>query len=50
MITNIFVICGILFFASVLIVAAYINIASSKGRDHESEDWKHMENVRKQKK
>lgn len=50
MITNIFAICGILVFASVLIVIACINVASSKGRDREAEDLEQLENIRKQKK
>lgn len=49
MITNIFAICGILVFASILIVVACINVASSKGREREAEDLEQLENVRKQK-
>lgn len=48
MITNIFAICGILVFASILIVAC-INVASSKGREREAEDLEQLENIRKQK-
>ena len=44
MITNIFAICGILVFASIL------NVASSKGREREAEDLEQLENIRKQKK
>lgn len=50
MITNIFVICGILVFVSILIVVACINVASSKGREREAEDLEQLENIRKQKK
>lgn len=49
MITNIFAICGILVFASILIVVACINVASSKGREREAEDLEQLENIRKQK-
>ena len=43
-------ICGILVFASILIVVACINAASSKGREREAEDLEQLENIRKQKK
>ena len=49
MITNIFAICGILVFASILIVVACINVASSKGREREAEDLEQLENIRKKK-
>lgn len=50
MITNILAISGILVFASILIVVACINVASSKGREREAEDLEQLENIRKQKK
>lgn len=50
MITNIFAICGILVFASILIVVACINVASSKEHEREAEDLEQLENIRKQKK
>lgn len=37
-------------FASILIVVACINVASSKGREREAEDLEQLENIRKQKK
>lgn len=40
----------ILVFASILIVVACINVASSKGREREAEDSEQLENIRKQKK
>ena len=50
MITNILAISGILVFASILIVVACINVASSKGREREAEDLEQLENIRNQKK
>ena len=46
MITNIFAICGILVFASILIVVACINVASSKGREREAEDLEQLEDLK----